>query len=389
MIKLCTEVGYYSINHVGEELCGDHVEVIETDDSQTIVLADGLGSGVKANILAILTSKIISTMIANDMPIEECVKTIAQTLPVCEVRKVAYSTFTIIRINHNQEAIIIEYDNPLTILLRDGKNFEFARNEMIIENKRIYQSRIQLQINDCFLTMSDGAIYAGVGQTLNFGWQRPNIIEYMEKRYDESYSAKTLSTILLDKCNQLYNSMPGDDTTVCCVKIRERKQVNLLVGPPSNKEDDNRMLTLFFGKEGKHIVCGGTTSQIVSKFLRRPIDLSIDYVDLGIPPTAKIEGVDLVTEGVITLAKVLEYANSYLVDNDKYMEWSYQPDGASSISRLLFEEATDINFFVGRAVNPAHQNPSLPINFNVKMRLVDELTIALKKMGKRIKVSYF
>ena len=183
--------------------------------------------------------------------------------------------------------------------------------------------------------------------------------------------------------------MPGDDTTVCCVKIRERKQVNLLVGPPSNKEDDNRMLTLFFGKEGKHIVCGGTTSQIVSKFLRRPIDLSIDYVDLGIPPTAKIEGVDLVTEGVITLAKVLEYANSYLVDNDKYMEWSYQPDGASSISRLLFEEATDINFFVGRAVNPAHQNPSLPINFNVKMRLVDELTIALKKMGKRIKVSYF
>ena len=149
MIKLCTEVGYYSINHEGEELCGDHVEVVETEDSQTIVLADGLGSGVKANILAILTSKIISTMIANDMPIEECVKTIAQTLPVCEVRKVAYSTFTIIRINHNKEAIIIEYDNPLTILLRDGKNVEFARNEMVIDNKRIYQSRIQLQINDC------------------------------------------------------------------------------------------------------------------------------------------------------------------------------------------------------------------------------------------------
>ena len=119
------------------------------------------------------------------------------------------------------------------------------------------------------------------------------------------------------------------------------------------------------------------------------MDLSIDYVDLGIPPTAKIEGVDLVTEGVITLAKVLEYANSYLVDNDKYMEWSYQPDGASSISRLLFEEATDINFFVGRAVNPAHQNPNLPINFSIKMNLVEDLSKCLRQMGKKVKISYF
>lgn len=389
MIKLCTEVGYYSINHVGEELCGDHIELVDGEDSQTIVLADGLGSGVKANILAILTSKILSTMISNNIPIEECVKTIAQTLPVCEVRKVAYSTFTVIRINNNREAIIIEYDNPLTILLRNGKNTEFSRSELIIENKRIYQAKIKLQLNDVLMTMSDGAIYAGVGQTLNLGWQRPNIIEYMEKRYDEAYSAKMLATILLDKCNQLYNLMPGDDTTVCAVKVRERRQVNLLVGPPSNKEDDNKMLSLFFGKEGKHIVCGGTTAHIVSRFLKRPIDLSIDYIDLGIPPIAKIEGVDLVTEGVITLTRVLEYANSYLVDNEKYMEWGYQPDGASAISRLLFEEATDINFYVGRAINPAHQNPSLPIDFNVKMRLVDELAKALKNMGKRIKVSYF
>lgn len=389
MIRLCTDIGYYSLNHVGEELCGDHIEVIEHEDSSTIVLADGLGSGVKANILAILTSKIISTMVANNMPIEECVKTIAQTLPVCEVRHVAYSTFTIIRINNNKEAEIIEYDNPMAILLRDGKNIEFERSLMIIDNKKIYHSKITLMLNDVILTMSDGAIYAGVGQTLNFGWQRPNIIDYMEKRYDDSYSAKTLATILLDKCNQLYCSSPGDDTTVCAVKVRERKQVNLLVGPPSDPKDDYRMLSLFFGKEGKHIVCGGTTSNIVAKFLNKEMDLSLDYIDLGIPPTAKIEGVDLVTEGVITLSRVLEYANSLLDDNDKYMEWNYQPDGASSISRLLFEEATDINFFVGRAVNPAHQNPKLPINFNVKMRLVDELTVALKKMGKKIKVSYF
>ena len=54
--------------------------------------------------------------------------------------------------------------------------------------------------------------------------------------------------------------------------------------------------------------------------------------------------------------------------------------------RLL---SADINFYVGRAINPAHQNPDLPINFNIKMNLVEDLSTCLKKMGKRIKVSYF
>ena len=107
------------------------------------------------------------------------------------------------------------------------------------------------------------------------------------------------------------------------------------------------------------------------------------------PPIAHIEGVDLVTEGVITMNKVIQYAKDYLGDNALYEEWNFQRDGASQISRLLFEEATDINFFVGRAINPAHQNPDLPINFSIKMNLVEELSDSLRKMGKRIKVIYF
>ena len=149
------------------------------------------------------------------------------------------------------------------------------------------------------------------------------------------------------------------------------------------------MMTLFFSKEGKHIICGGTTSSIAAKYLGKPLKPSLNFEDSDIPPIASIEGVDLVTEGVITVNKVVEYAKDYLADNDSYKQWSYKQDGASMISRLLFEEATDINFFVGRAVNPAHQNPNLPINFNIKMNLVTELSECLKKMGKRIKVSYF
>ena len=149
------------------------------------------------------------------------------------------------------------------------------------------------------------------------------------------------------------------------------------------------MMALFFAKEGKHIVCGGSTSTMVSNYLRKPIRTKLDFSDPEIPPTAEIEGVDLVTEGVITVNKVLTYAKDYLEDNLSYEHWSFKRDGASQIAQLLFEEATDINFYVGRAVNPAHQNPNLPITFNIKMNLVSELSECLRKMGKRIKVSYF
>lgn len=391
MNNLCTDIGYYSLNKRGEQLCGDHVDVVEqNENSPVIVLADGLGSGVKACILSTLTSKIISTMMAKSMPIEECVATIASTLPVCEVRGIAYSTFTIILIQNNESADIIQYDNPHVILLRNGKNLVYPETASEIGGKTIYRSHITLQKNDTFIAMSDGAIYAGVEKSLNYGWQRDNIIDFMETMYDSGFTAKTISTILLDECNRLYGGEPGDDTTVCTVKIRERQPMNLMIGPPANPDDVPKMMSLFFSKEGKHIVCGGTTSSLAAKFLGKPLDTGLPvYIDPEIPPTSKIEGVDLVTEGVITINKVLSYAKNYLADNENYKQWSYKKDGASLIARMLFEEATDINFFVGRAVNPAHQNPNLPINFNIKMRLVDELSECLKKMGKRIKVSYF
>lgn len=386
----CTDIGYSSLNKWGEQLCGDRVEVVEQgENSSVIVLADGMGSGVKANILSTLTSKIISTMMAANMRLEDCVATIAATLPVCAVREVAYSTFTIIHIIDNEEAEIIQYDNPLLILIRDGKFVEIPKTGSEIEGKMIYRSRIRLQENDFLVTMSDGAIHAGVGENLNFGWQREDIIKFLEMMYDSSYTAKTYGALLLEECNQLYGGKPGDDTTICVVKIRSRSQVNLMIGPPSDRRDVNKMQSLFFSKEGKHIVCGGTTSTITAEYLGKPMIAELDYLDPEIPPTAKIEGVDLVTEGVITISKVLDYAKDYLKDNDSYRDWGYKRDGASLIARMLFEEATDINFFVGRAVNPAHQNPNLPINFNIKMRLVDELSDCLKKMGKRIKVSYF
>ena len=390
MNDLCADIGYKSINHYGEELCGDHVDIVEENENSTvIVLADGLGSGVKASILSTLTSKIISTMMAAGLSIEDCVATIAATLPVCSVRGVAYSTFTIMHIVNNDTVDIIQYDNPHVILLRDNANYDYPKTEMNIEGKKIYKTSLKLRENDIFVMMSDGCPHAGLGGRYNFGWKREEIVEYMTAVSHCGYTAKNMATMLVDECNKLYGNKPGDDTTSCVVKIRRREPMNILFGPPSNRDDCNRMMALFFSKEGKHIVCGGTTSSIAAKYLGKPLRATLNFESADVPPTAEIEGVDLVTEGVITINKVLEYAKDYLGENKHYEYWNFKRDGASMICRLLFEEATDINFYVGRAINPAHQNPDLPITFSIKMNLVEELSACLTKMGKRIKVSYF
>jgi hypothetical protein len=387
----CVETGFASLNKHGEILCGDHIETTTGEnDSTIVVLADGLGSGVKACILSTLTSKILSTMMANSMPMEECISTIVSTLPTCKVRQLAYSTFTALRISNHREAEIIQYDNPNIIMLRNGKNYDYPIISETIDGKEILKTKITLCENDVFIVVSDGVLHAGVGGPFDFGWEHKDVVEFLERFYSDNLNAKTIATMLLELCEELYEGKPGDDTTVCAIKVRKRKPVNLLIGPPKNPEDVTKMMSLFFSKEGKHIVCGGTTSTLAAEYLNRPLDFSESfYVDPDIPPIAKIEGVDLVTEGVITISRVLEYAQDYLDKHSRYVEWGRKQDGASRVARMLIQEATDINFFVGRAMNPAHQNPKLPIGFNVKMQLIDELSKCLEKMNKKVKVSYF
>lgn len=390
MNNLCTDIDFRSLNKFGEQLCGDHIDVVEQGDNSTIVvLADGLGSGVKANILSTLTAKIISTMMAQSMSIEDCVATIASTLPVCAVRGIAYSTFSILRVIDNEQAEIFQFDNPHVILLRDGKNVPIPETAIEIEGKTIYRSQLPIRRNDIFIMLSDGAVHAGVGNSMNFGWRREDIIRFLETLFDVRFNARIITGMLLDQCSKLYKDQPGDDTTVCTIKIRNRQQINLVVGPPANPNDAGKMMALFFSKEGKHIVCGGTTSKLAADYLHKPLKANFNFIDADIPPTAELEGADLVTEGVLTINRVLTYGQNFLQNKGSYSQWRSKRDGASLISRMLFEDATDINFYVGKAVNPAHQNPDLPINFSIKMRLVDELADCLQKMGKHIKVSYF
>ena len=390
MNKYCADIGYLSINHFGEELCGDHVEVVPHEpDSTVVVLADGLGSGVKASILSTLTAKIISTMLAEGASLEDCVNTIVDTLPVDSKNGVAYSTFTVIHLLRNEIAEIIEYENPAAILIRDGGNFEFPRQEMSVGGKRVLRASVRLQDGDVFIAMSDGCPYANFEKAYNYNWRREDIIAFMEPLTLAGYTAKTLATMLVDECYTLYGGQPRDDATACVVRIRQRTPMNILFGPPANPSEGERMMRLFFSREGKHIICGGTTASVASRYLGAPVVPVKGSEAPGVPPISEMKGADLVTEGVITMNRVVEYAKDYLADNHSYEQWSFKRDGASLIARMLFEEATDINFYVGRAINPAHQNPDLPINFNIKMNLVKELSEALQTMGKQVKVSYF
>ena len=387
MNNLCAEIGYMSMNHHGEQLCGDHVDIVEEGNGTIIVLADGLGSGVKASILSTLTSKIISTMLAAGLSIHDAVETIAATLPICSERKTAFSTFTIIKMTDNSHADIIQYENPNVVLIRNGQHFEFPLSEIQIGEKTIYRSSLELCDGDTFIAMSDGILYASEDGVYNENWSRDKLIEYIEPLCDASFTAKVLASIILDETDRLYGGKPFDDATVCVLKIRRRQMLNIAIGPPKSKKDNQRMMSRFFSAEGKHIVCGGTTAQIAAEYLGESLFVSASSPDPDIPPISEINGVDLATEGIITLDKVLTYAQDYLADNKSFEQWSYKKDGASLAARMLFEDCTDINMFIGRAENPAHRD--MPISFNVKSQIISDLAECLERMGKHLKIMYF
>lgn len=385
------EYGYLSINHKGEELCGDHVMVAKGEDgSLTLVLADGIGSGVVASILSTLASSMLSRMVQGGIPLEECVSSLVETLPVAKDRgNVAYSTFTICKIDRDNLATIYNFDNPEPVFLRGGKILDLPFEVLEIADKIIYKTSVYLQMNDQISMFSDGAVYAGSESTLNFNWTRDHIAAYLQALFSPYTSAKSTSTILVDHCDKLYDHQPGDDTTCLTIRRREIARTCLLFGPPTNKEDDEAMLRSFFELEGTHIVCGGTTCSLAAHFLGTEVRGGMESDDPDVPPISDIKGVDIATEGVVTLSKVLEYAKDHLGQNKEYFSWCYKADGASLIARSLFEQSTDIVLYVGCAVNPAHQGEEFGFGFQTKMQIIDSLASELKKMGKRVKVKYY
>ena len=390
-MSVSVDICWKSFNKNREELCGDKVEVLKTEDSSIIILADGMGSGVKANILATLTSKILGTMFREGAEINACVETIARTLPICKEREVAYATFSILQIFRDGEAYLVEYDNPKCVFIRNKEIIKYPYQERVIEGKKIREFRFHVELNDCFVLMSDGAIWAGEEETMNYNWEWDDMAAYTLKCTNETLSAARLAAMLSQVCYDLYGQKPGDDTTVAVTRVIRRQVVNIFTGPPSRKEDDERVVHDFMKQEGKKVICGGTSANVASRVLKREIVTLVKHADPKIPPMATMEGLDLVTEGVLTIGSALDLLHRYENDdfNEAFFDALDAENGAAKLARLLIEECTDLNLFVGRALNPAHQNSNLPFDLSVRMNLVEQLKDCAERMGKHVTVKYY
>lgn len=383
-MNLIFETGVSSLNKNGEELCGDKVEIARTNQFLIAVLSDGLGSGVKANILATLTTKIIVTMLKNGARLEDVLDTIGRTLPVCKVRNLAYSTFTIVQIDYEKEEVyVVEFDNPGTIFIRDNKVIPLEMRTRQVAEKDIRECHFKIREGDFLLAMSDGVVHAGVGGVLNLGWQWQNVAHYLEKTIDEVQDARSMADWLIDVCMNLYSDRPGDDTTVLAIKARYPKKATIVVGPPEDPAKDRFICDQLFNASGTKVVCGGTTSKIIARETNRELKVKLTSLDSKIPPCGEIEGIDLVTEGVLTLSRTLE-----VLKQARFPEEIKGKDGAAELAKILIG-SDEIRFLVGKAINPVYQNPDLPIDYGFKMRLVESLENYLNDQGKNITVEYY
>lgn len=384
------DISTKSMNKFGEELCGDNVEIANITDGKIIVLSDGLGSGVKANILGTLTSKIAVTMLKEGASIDDTIDTIINTLPECHVRKLAYSTFTIVKIKNNGEVYMVEYDNPPVFFFRNKRQCDIRREQRLVNGKAIYESRFFMNENDVLILISDGVVHAGVGGLLNLGWEWNHISKYLTNLICEEPLSQSITEQLLDTCKDLYNNKPGDDTTVLTLKIRREERIGIFTGPPRNPELDKVLIDLIKNFNGKKIICGGTTANIVSKAFHTNVDIDLNSYTTDVPPMGTMKGVDLVTEGLLTLNKVKDILRDYH-SNKTYaltQQLKKGADGASKLASILINEGTYIALYVGQAVNPAHQNPSFPMEFNMKIKIVKEIKRLLEALGKSVDIVY-
>lgn len=393
MDKLFIDAGWESLNHYGEELCGDKVEIVRGEGYVLAVLADGLGSGVKANILSTMTSKIISTMFSEGGTLKDVVETMADTLPVCSERGVAYSTFTIVRVDSGTgEVYLAEFDNPLLCWFHENHLADIPRQTLELGGKSISVARFTASEGDMLITFSDGVVHAGVGRLLDLGWQYDNIVQYLGENITPDISPIIFVRKLLSAVNTLYMDQPGDDSTACALRLKPNRPATVMVGPPVDPALDEKVVYTLMHSPGYKVVCGGSTSQIVSRVTGRELDVSIDYQNPSVPPTASIAGIDLVTEGVLTIGKSLEIIRGLLNNNDPQNLDTFtltKKDGATLLARMLLEECTEVRFLVGRALNPAHQNPGMPVSLGLKLGLIKDLAAEIQRTGKKVSIEYF
>ncbi|MFN4223591.1 MAG: PP2C family protein-serine/threonine phosphatase [Fervidobacterium nodosum] len=378
---LTCEIHYAQKNKAGEEVCGDTIK-IKRDEKKTVVsVSDGLGSGIKASILSTLTASMATTMVFKNVHISEVFKSIISTLPTCKVRGISYATLATCHVDHETgECDIYEYDFPVVLVYRGNEMVEFTKKHIEIENRKVYCSQFSVQPGDFIFLMTDGITQAGMGtKRFPFGFGLENVKFELTNLIKHKVDPQSIALHLVRLAEALDTGTKGDDATVCVIKIRERRNLTIMIGPPERKELDEIVVKRLIESEGKKVICGGTTSQIVEKVLGRKVEIDFSSISEISPPIGYMEGIDLVTEGIITLSQVFRYYES---------QETQLGVGAQKLIDM-FEESDVITFLVGRAINPAHQNPLFSHDISLKFRLIHDLAQILEKKGKIVNIEYF
>ncbi|MGQ9473561.1 MAG: SpoIIE family protein phosphatase [Candidatus Caldatribacteriaceae bacterium] len=383
MSELFVEFAYAQVPKKGEELCGDSVNYDRTKDFTIFSWSDGLGSGVKANILSTLTSRIIVSMLRKNSPLEEVIETLVETLPVCKVRKIAYSTFSVVQVASDGEAYVAEFDNPPIFWIRSGRVMYLEKHKHEVGKKVVLDFNVRLQKNDWIVGVTDGVVHAGIGGLWNLGWRWEKIASFLESTVNEHMDAQTLAQKIIDTTKRLYQGQIGDDATCVVAKIRLPRRLILWAGPPEDPAQDEKIVEKVLHFPGKKVVSGGTTGNILARVLRKEIRVDFSSLTQEVPPVGMLEGVDLLTEGILTLATVLRRLRKLQQGG----EVVHNHDGASRLLHL-FLEADEILIIGGRAINPAHQNPKLSGELSLKVRVLEEIGEELRRMGKMVTLEY-
>jgi len=378
-------------NRFGEDICGDAFKTLRIADEGRViaVLSDGLGHGVKASILSLMTATMALKYTANDTDIVRAAEVIMDALPVCQVRKISYATFTVVDILADGATRVVEMDNPPVILLREGRavNLDFEEVSSPRYNERVIRVyNLGMQPGDRLIFTSDGITQAGLGsERMRLGWRIKGCREFVEETVarDPSVSARVLSQKILGQAlRQEPFQRAYDDMTAAVIYFRRPRRAIVLTGPPYAANRDKEFAEMLEEFAGRKIICGGTTANIVARELGRAIHDDLHGGDGGdIPPGASMEGVDLVTEGILTLTRVAR-----LLESD---ETPREKNPATQLYNILVE-SDSIEFVVGARINEAHQDPNLPIDLEIRRNIIKRICKVLEeKFLKETRVSFF
>lgn len=376
------EVNCQQRNHDEERICGDVFlnRYIKEEDRVIAVLSDGMGHGVKANILATLTSTMAINFTREHKEIDRIAEIIMNTLPVCSERKIAYATFTIVDIESSGKTNILEYDNPAALVLRGKEEYDPGWKKVVLEKgkhkgKILRTCTFMPEKEDRIIFFSDGVAQSGMGsEQFPFGWERDRVASYAATLVsgDVSISASLLAAKIVTMAHKNDAYKARDDISCAIIYFREPRKLLLCTGPPYEKEKDRELAEKVKNYTGKVILCGGTTADIIARELNRTIVDELIFEDPELPPESFLEGIDLVTEGILTLQKVNEILKTY----NNSVRLGKGP--ADKIVKMLME-SDEIHFIIGTRINIAHQDPNLPVELEIRRTVVKRIARLLEE----------